>query len=714
MNRRLKSPMTAAAVLAMVLMGALPLAAGAEAPGGGPKSSNYARPFETPVRPALLPLPPGAIEPAGWLRAWALKARDGYTGHMDEVHPDFVKAWAADYRMTGDKLSYWDRGAWPYEGGGYWFDGLIRLGYALHDDFLLGKARSRLGAVIDNMNEKGILFLWWLDKNDPADLEAAGKQAGGEAQAWPIWANGLLGRSIAAWYAGSGDRRALRALELAYGGHRLWMRGGWSFSNLWPAYETWTWTGSREIGEALTELFAKNGIEGPDANVDLYRSWYNRMPDERIPWYRQPDHGVHSNESIHPWAAGYLWTGNRAYLDAPSRWYEIIERGDHGMQPHGVPVSDEGAGPTGSFRGTETCNVAGYMWSQIVLLRVSGQGVMGDRIERSFFNAGPAVVSRDFKAHVYFQSPNRIDRELPGAGHFLYEKTHWPLCCTASLNRFLPNFLTHMWMATQDDGLAAVCYGPCRVSALAADRVPVELECRTDYPFDETIEIEVKPAREARFPLSFRVPGWCRDPRISLDGDAVAAGADAKGFVRIERLWKRGDRIRLRFPMAVRVRMGHDNDAADTPYAAVSCGPLLFALPIAEASDPNTPDPAARWKFALDAGGEGPDSGIRVERGPLPEGWCWGLDAPVRLRARARSFDWKSEVRKAGPVDAPTMLPKEPVAGGGEPEDVVLVPYGCAKFRISMFPVTEDMYRRDGQHGDTEKTRRTNGGERGK
>ena len=71
---------------------------------------NYGRPFEPPTRPAFIPLPPGAIEPAGWLRDWALTARDGYTGHMDEVDPAFRQAWAADYKMTGDQLSYWDKG----------------------------------------------------------------------------------------------------------------------------------------------------------------------------------------------------------------------------------------------------------------------------------------------------------------------------------------------------------------------------------------------------------------------------------------------------------------------------------------------------------------------------------------------------------------------------------------------------------------------------
>ena len=41
----------------------------------------------SPLKPyAFTPLKPGAVEPAGWLRDWALAARDGITGHLDERH----------------------------------------------------------------------------------------------------------------------------------------------------------------------------------------------------------------------------------------------------------------------------------------------------------------------------------------------------------------------------------------------------------------------------------------------------------------------------------------------------------------------------------------------------------------------------------------------------------------------------------------------------
>ena len=48
---------------------------------------NYARPLEPPARPAFLPLPPGQVEPRGWIRDWCLAARDGMSGHLDELDP---------------------------------------------------------------------------------------------------------------------------------------------------------------------------------------------------------------------------------------------------------------------------------------------------------------------------------------------------------------------------------------------------------------------------------------------------------------------------------------------------------------------------------------------------------------------------------------------------------------------------------------------------
>lgn len=254
-------------------------------------------------------------------------------------------------------------------------------------------------------------------------------------------------------------------------------------------------------------------------------------------------------------------------------------------------------------------------------------------------------------------------------------------------------------LATYDNALAATCYGPCKVTALVADRVPVEITCQTDYPFNETIELTVRPAREAAFPFDFHIPGWCAKPALSVNGAAVAAEPNAKDFARISRCWQPGDTVRLHLPMTATVRTGRDaapggpydgahrptpvtipeeKSTQGAPYASVSYGPLLFALPIPDITDANTPDPTARWQFALDA----PEPGLTVERGAMPSRWDWPLAAPLKLHVNAVEIDWRPDPKSP-------RLPPLPAEKTKPAERITLVPYGCTKFRISMFPVAE-------------------------
>jgi hypothetical protein len=210
----------------------------------------------------------------------------------------------------------------------------------------------------------------------------------------------------------------------------------------------------------------------------------------------------------------------------------------------------------------------------------------------------------------------------------------------------------------------------------------------------------VQPGREAAFPLDFRIPGWCAAPTLGVNGSAVPVERDPRGFARIHRTWRPGDTVRLHLPMTARLQTGRDaatgapydgvhratkvtipeeGDIRGVPYASVSYGPLLFALPIPDTADANTPDPSARWQFALDV----QEPGLTVDRSAMPARWDWPLAAPLKLRANAVEVAWNPDPK------AP-RLPPLPAARTKPPERVTLVPYGCTKFRISMFPVTAE------------------------
>jgi len=265
-----------------------------------------------------------------------------------------------------------------------------------------------------------------------------------------------------------------------------------------------------------------------------------------------------------------------------------------------------------------------------------------------------------------------------------------------AVNRIVPNYIMHMWMATADQGLTATLYGPCTVSAVVGSGVPLKLTCQTAYPFEETIRVSVEPRRKAAFPLCFRIPAWCSQASATVNHTPCDVTPDQSGFLRIAREWSAGDQIELRFPMPIQVVRGYETEFPSVirkyfgfepaavftqrrlPYASVSLGPLLFALPIAD-QDANTPLPGAAWQYALDTVARRKGSDITVERKEMPPAWNWPLDAPVQLRVPAQAIDWN-------PSDA-QALPDAPVTGKGA-QFLHLVPYGCTKFRISMFPVT--------------------------
>lgn len=344
------------------------------------------------------------------------------------------------------------------------------------------------------------------------------------------------------------------------------------------------------------------------------------------------------------------------------------------------------------------------MWTYLSLLRITGDGDYSDRIEKVFFNAGPAPVDRDFKTMCYYRSPNRYSEanpgeepENPGAQSQRFTTIgHEVLCCVGNLNRVIPNFAMHMWMATLDKGLAATLYGPSAVRATVAGGVEARIEEKTDYPFEEIIRLTVTPSEPARFPLYLRIPGWCRQPEVRINGRAAGMSTVRGRFLRIDRKWHANDQVVLRFPMQPVVVQKRETPypripyfaksrplsrvtAIDSPWATVNYGPLLFALPVRDVT-PNHAAPDAQFQFALDVNQDRARRDIRVVRTSMPGVWNWGLESPLQLAVPMREFDWR-------PTELQPLPPK-PVPGGTLRE-VILVPYGCTKFRESMFPVTE-------------------------
>lgn len=171
---------------------------------------------------------------------------------------------------------------------------------------------------------------------------------------------------------------------------------------------------------------------------------------------------------------------------------------------------------------------------------------------------------------------------------------------------------------------------------------------------------------------------------------------DEKGFTTVEREWKPGDVLSLHLPMGVGLEANREEGGS--PYGCIFYGPLLMVHALPEV-DENTPEPDAKWSYALDIPGSEVLARAAVERRPMPERWRWQRDAPLTVTVPARDVYWEPvPLREPGNFKMPsrtheTSWPGNPtmpydLLDGGKLVDLKLIPYGCAKFRLSMFPLT--------------------------
>ena len=639
------------------------------------------------VSPEFFPLKPGAVTPEGWIRDWAREAANGITGHLDEYSPTFSEAWKGyGFKARGATAN---GGGWPLEQCSYWLDGAVRLGYILHDSALIKKVSARLDTVVEGVLKRGDNFIYWLPKKMLID----------STQGWVefnSWAHSHMGRALVAYYQASGNERILQALQKVYRNYSLpkLMNHFTAVSgsvNIDPMVDTYLMTGDSAIRNNILSF----------GNTKEYQLLSEEWNSGKL----QPGHNVIYYENIRVPALLYLFTGKQKDLKATMNALNWGEKSN--LLPVGVTSGEEFHAGIGATRNIETCDISASINTFNRLLQITGDGKYGDKIETIFFNAGPAPVSRDFSTMCYYQSMNRYSNQLPGEepsspGKECFKFTrlgHSVLCCVANNCRILPNYMMNMWMATSDHGLAATLYGPCKVTAKVSDNITAEITCQTNYPFDEMIKLSVKPSRSAEFPIYLRIPEWCQNPVIQVNGHSVKIVKKPNGFVLLNQQWNATDRIELSLPMTAKVVRGNETPypqisyfdsyhkmAKDTtihnPFACIYYGPLLFSLPIPDLN-PNQEAPGARFNYALDVKPEDAARMITIERKEMPEHWEWSPDSPLKLVVTAQEFEWKPCENKA--------LPEKPIKKGS-PAKIKLVPYGTTKFRVSMFPVTSASY----------------------
>jgi len=616
----------------------------------------------------LIKLPIGAVRPRGWIRGQLELMADGFSGHLEDI-----SHWCT---LEGNAwVSSDGRGANGWEEVPYWLRGFIDLGYILKDQRIIDEADRWVEGVLSNQAENGFF-------GPRRNWETAQVS---HTTAHDIWPNMVMLYVLRSYYEATGDQRVIDMMT----GYFRWLT---TVPLEYYLMGTWQhWRGGDNL-DSIYWLYNQTGdswlLDLATVNHDQTANWAGGIPT----W-----HGVNLSQGYREPAEYYQQIHDRRYLEASVRNYDTY-MGLYGQVPGGMFGADENAreGYTGPRQAAETCSMVESMHSHEMMVRITGDPVWADRTEEIAFNSLPAAMTPDLKGLHYLTAPNMVQLDttdkspmLQNGGNML-SYTPWRYrCCQHNVAFGWPYYAERMWMATRDNGLAAVFYGASQVRAKVGTGETVTLTEQTDYPFDETIRLEISTENPVDFPLVLRIPGWADQAQVAVNGEPLDVNSRPDSWIVIRRTWAGGDQVELTLPMTVRVTKWTENKNA----VSVSRGPLTYSLQIGErweryGGTDQWPAyqvfPATDWNYGLVLDHRNPESSFTVvkKQGVLAQQPFTPDNTPIEIRARGRKISgWGQEGN--GLVQP---VPDSPVRTTAPEETITLIPMGGARLRLSAFP----------------------------
>ena len=607
---------------------------------------------------SLTPASIRRIRPLGWYRRQLELQAAGLNGHLDKIWPD-----VRDSRWIGGEREGWERVP-------YWLDGFIPLAWLLDDEGMQRRALRYVEAILANQEEDG-----WLC---PCTRE--------ERARYDTWAYLLICKVLTVYYDCAGDERipsalhrALRCLDAHLDGNTLfnWGAARW-YEGLIPVF----WLYERTGEEWLLDLAHKLEVQGFQYK-ELFDHYRDGEPRRR---WSLLTHVVNLAMCLKSDALASRCKAGEDPSAFARKALSVLEK-YHGMAV-GHFTGDECVSGDSPVQGTELCGVVEAMYSYEWLLAVSGETEWADRLERLAFNALPAAVSEDMWTHQYLQMTNQVACRIMPEGDVLFRTNSGEAhlfglepnfgCCTANFGQGWPKLAGYTFLRAPD-GIASAALLPAEAD-FAVDGAAVTCRLETDYPFRGTLAYTITTDRPVEFTFSVRIPGFAAS--AAVDGRPAACG----GFWKTRRVWEGTTRIGVELAF----------DCVLTPrprqMACLWRGPLLYSLGLEarwekreyERDGVERRFPYCDYELSTDAPWNyafagGPFAVTEHPIGDIPFSFA---NPPVSIDAALVPVEWPFE-HGACAVEPTDRRPL------GPPEQKALIPYGCAKLRMTEMPAPE-------------------------
>jgi uncharacterized protein len=198
-----------------------------------------------------------------------------------------------------------------------------------------------------------------------------------------------------------------------------------------------------------------------------------------------------------------------------------------------------------TYHTMETCVTMTWMKLCFNLLRITGNPMYADQIEKSTYNALLASVKYD-GSEIAKYSP------LAGVRHAGEEQCGMHInCCSANGPRafmMIPRFAV---MGAKNE-IFINQYGDSEAIINVNPNNKVTVIQKSEYPVTDKAEIIINSEKPENFTVALRIPSWSEKTSITVNGRDVT-GIRAGAYMEINRTWKKGDQIVITLDLSGRL-----------------------------------------------------------------------------------------------------------------------------------------------------------------
>lgn len=233
----------------------------------------------------------------------------------------------------------------------------------------------------------------------------------------------------------------------------------------------------------------------------------------------------------------------------------------------------------------ETCASVGMVfWNQRMNM-LTGDGKYIDVLERSLYNG--ALDGLSLKGDRFFYGN-------PLASRGGYSRSEWfgTACCPSNISRLVASFGNYIY--AKSEKTLWINLFVASNTTITDGKNKINVEQRTDYPWDGKVIIAVSPEKATKYSVRVRIPGWARNQPVPGDTyrylevgqEQVGLKVNNQnfpfeienGYAVITKTWKKGDQITLDLPMSVKKVVANERVVANRDRVAVERGPLLYCV----------------------------------------------------------------------------------------------------------------------------------------